>query len=450
MTGPLEVLRAQALDVFRAALDAADPARAVRRALAFRDGTVIVGGRPLEAIRRIRCAAFGKAAPAMAGAAEEILPQEVFPGPGIAVTTYGSARPLRRFRAIEAGHPLPDARGVEGARAVAACLAGAREDELALVLVSGGGSALLPAPAGGISLEDKIAATRLLMAAGADIRELNTVRKHISALKGGGLARIAAPAVVRALVLSDVLGDDQSVIASGPLSPDPSTFADAVDVLRRRGLLDRVSPPVRRRLEAGLRGEVPETPKPGDPVFEKVTCEIVGSNRRSVEAGRERAMALGLRARSIEEPIAGEAREAAARIAAEVEALARGIRGGSPAPVCLVGGGETTVTVRGGGRGGRNGELALTFAIEMERRVRDGDACWVFLAAGTDGIDGPTDSAGGLVDPGTIGRMRAAGIDPREALEDNDSHTALDAAGDLLRTGPTGTNVADIAIFIAR
>src|SRR5262245_6592075 len=231
----------------------------------------------------------------MARAVEDALPAEIFPGPGVAVTVKGGSRPLARFRVLEGGHPLPDAGSVAAAREVERALAGATDDELALALISGGGSALLAAPAPGVTLGDKMAVTELLLKAGADIRELNTVRKHLSILKGGGLARAAAPAPLRALILSDVIGNDLSVIASGPASPDPSTFADALEVLTRRGILERTPAAVQARLSAGMRGEVEETPKPGDPLFDEVVCAIVGSNELSIEAARARAEKLGYR-----------------------------------------------------------------------------------------------------------------------------------------------------------
>jgi hydroxypyruvate reductase len=376
-------------------------------------------------------------------------PPDLFPGPGIVVTSRGSAASkaapsrLTRFRIIEAGHPLPDPDGVEGARAIASSLAGCTERDLVLVLISGGGSALLPSPAPGLDLSDEIEATRLLLSAGADIGELNTVRKHISLLKGGGLAKAASPAVVRGLILSDVIGDDPAVIASGPLSPDPTTFADALDVVRRKGVFDRIPPAVRRRLLRGVRGEIPETPKPGDPVLASVRATIVGGNRASVDAAREKARSLGYSIGAAPWPVTGEARAAAEMLAALVRPAAASLGG----PTAFVTGGETTVTVRGRGRGGRNQEMALALALAMESHAGDP---WVFLSAGTDGVDGPTPAAGGLVDGSTVARLRSAGADPRRLLEANDSHAALSASGDLVMTGPTGTNVADLQILMIR
>ncbi len=445
MAGKWETpLRKQALEIFQAGVSAADPARAVRNALRLSGGNLEVAGGALPGpASTIRVVAFGKAACAMASAMEEILPPSRFPGPGIAVTSYGSARKLERFQVIEAGHPLPDANGVRGAHSIEAHLSDLGPDGLALVLISGGGSALLPSPAPGIALNDKIETTRLLLESGADINELNTVRKHLSNLKGGGLARILAPASAGALILSDVIGDDLSVIASGPLSPDPTTFGDALRILRHRGIFDRMAPAVRERLTAGARGGLPETPKPGDPLFRRIQCAIVGSNRFSLVAARARAEALGFQTEIISESLSGEARDAGSRF---VQRILEIRKAGVSGRMALLAGGETTVTVRGKGRGGRNQEMALAFALQME--ISSGES-WVFLSAGTDGVDGPTDAAGGLVDSGTPHRIRKGGIDPPLALEENDSGTALEAAGDLVKTGPTGTNVADLAVFLA-
>ncbi len=446
--------RADALAIFRAALEAADPARAVRAALSSTKlspagETLLIAGKPAPpGISRVRAIAFGKAACAMAGAASEAIPERLFAAPGIAVTSRGSARAVRGFRVMEAGHPLPDEAGAAAARSVIEALSGAGADEMALILVSGGGSALLPAPAPGISLADKIAATRLLLDAGADIGELNTVRKHLSLLKGGGLARAARPAHVRALLLSDVIGDDPSVIASGPAAPDPTTFADALAVLRAKGVLETVPRSVRARLEAGARGEVEETPKPGDPLFARVDHAVIGSNSLSVAAAAAAARRLGYRTVERPHPLIGQARAAAGLLLEEARHEVQHLGAGAAAArgTALIAGGETTVTVRGKGTGGRNQEMALALAIGAETRPPGRD--WAFLSAGTDGIDGPTSAAGGLTDGETAARIRSRGLDPVALLDANDSHNALGAAGDLITTGPTGTNVADVHVLL--
>jgi hydroxypyruvate reductase len=293
-----------------------------------------------------------------------------------------------------------------------------------------------------VTLAEKVAVTDLLLRSGADIHELNTVRKHLSRLKGGGLAAAARPAAVEALILSDVIGDDPSTIASGLTAPDPTTFGDARAVLVRRGVWDRAPAAVRARIERGCRGEEPETPKPGDPIFARVANRIIGSNGLSLDAAAGKARDLGYGTAVASRALAGEAREAAASLLGRI---LDGPRAGET-PRAVLAGGETTVTIRGGGRGGRNQEMALAFALAAERSGPRGS--WVFLSAGTDGRDGPTDAAGAVVDGSTLARGRRAGLDPRRALDDNDSYAFLDAAGALLRTGATGTNVADLQVFL--
>jgi hydroxypyruvate reductase len=312
---------------------------------------------------------------------------------------------------------------------------GAGADGLVLVLVSGGGSALTPAPAPPVTLPEKQETTRLLLGAGATINELNAVRKHLSLLKGGQLARAAAPASVLALILSDVVGDPLDVIASGPTAPDRSTFAEALAVLERKELLARVPVAVRERLAAGTHGRIQETPKPGDRLFERVHNLIVGNNALVVDAAAAEARRLGYRAELLTRGLQGEARDVARDLVARAHAL--------PPRTCLIAGGETTVTVRGGGRGGRCQEFALAAALALGP---EGDL--VVLAAGTDGTDGPTDAAGGIVDSGTVARGERAGRTARAALDDNDAHTFLSGAGDLVVSGPTNTNLLDIYLFV--
>lgn len=439
-----KALREDAAAFFRSGVEAADPAKAVARHLSTRSGRLVIreqgGGERSSPWRGVRIVAFGKAALAMARAAGERVPAPLFRGPGVAVTNYENAADakLAGFTVMGAGHPLPDDNGVAAAKAVAGCAVAAEKGELVLVLISGGGSALLPFPAEGLTLADKIATTNLLLASGADIGEINTVRKHLSRLKGGGLARIASPADLHALILSDVLGDDLSTIASGPTVPDPTTFADAREILRRRGVWDKAPDAVRRRIEDGTAGRVPETPKSGDPVFAGVAATLIGSNAVSLEAVRQAAERAGYRVTVYDDCLTGEAREAAQSMAGAARKKAGGKR-------AMIAGGETTVTLRGKGRGGRNQEMALAFAIAAEdMKLSD----FVFLSGGTDGRDGPTDAAGGIVDAGTAARIRQHGGDPAALLADNDSYRALGLSGDLLRTGATGTNVADLQILL--
>ncbi len=395
-----DALRAQARAIFAAGLAAADPAAAVTRAVA---------GMP----RPARIVAVGKAARRMAGAALAGLGGV----PALVVTNDGNAGPLEGATVLASGHPVPDARGEAAARAVEAAVAGLSPGDRVLCLISGGGSALLPAPVVGITLADKQAVSRLLLASGADIAVLNLVRQQLSRLKGGGLLRAAAPGRVTALILSDVVGDDLRVIASGPTVAPVGTRAEAAAALRELGLWDRLPPAVAAHLAA------PAPPPAPLPAAEN---RLVGSNALSVAA-----MAAAAPGAVVHPVLDGEVGAAAARIAA-------------CGPGVHLWGGETTVRLAGRGTGGRNQELALRVAL----LAQGWRGPWAFLSGGTDGRDGPTDAAGGIVDHGTLARMAAAGIDPAARLADNDSHPALAASGDLLVTGGTGTNVADLQVLV--
>jgi hydroxypyruvate reductase len=424
-------LRGAARAVFDAALRAADVHPLVRRALA---------DAPLPEAARVRVVGAGKASGAMAVAAEQILGDRIVDG--LVVVKDGYRADTRRVRLVEAGHPVPDARGEAAAREIRAIAESATADDVLLVLVSGGGSALTPAPVPPITLGDKQAMTRLMLAAGATINQLNAVRKHCSLLKGGQLARAAAPASVRALLLSDVIGDPLDVIASGPTAPDASTFGEALAILDRFDLRSRAPASIVERLERGKRGEIPETPKPDDPVFRHVTNTVIGNNQLVVDAAADEAVRLGYGPHVLTRSLEGEARDVASRLVA----LARGIREGRgpvAAPACVIAAGETTVTVQGRGRGGRCQEFALAAALAM-----DGADGMVALAAGTDGTDGPTEAAGGIVDGESARRARALGQDPRARLEDNDSNPLLAALGDLVTTGPTNTNLLDLYLLL--
>ena len=417
--------------VFDAALRAGDVGPLVHRALEGLDqsprGRVLVVG-------------AGKASGAMAAAAEEALGDRVTDG--VVAVKDGHLAPTRRVRLLEAGHPVPDRRGAEAARAIRDLVSTASADDLVLVLVSGGGSALTPAPAPPITLEEKQSLTRLLLRAGANINQLNAVRKHCSTLKGGQLARAAAPARVQALLLSDVIGDSLDVIASGPTAPDASTFAEAMGILARFDIRDQVAPSIVARLQQGMQGEIPETPKPGDPLFERVGNLVIGNNALVVDAAAAAARELGLVPHVLTRSLEGEAREVGRRFAAMARDIREG-RGPVAPPCCVIAGGETTVTVRGQGSGGRCQELALAAAIELE-----GVPGVVVLAAGTDGSDGPTTAAGGVADGRSVRRARTAGVDLSAHLADNSSHAALEALGDLLVTGPTNTNLLDLYLIV--
>jgi hydroxypyruvate reductase len=427
--------RAAAGAIWRAALAAGDVAPLLQRQLHLSGSHLSAGPLTLDLdrVRRVLVLGAGKAGASMARAVETLLGPRV--SEGFVVVKDGYRMPTTRVEIAEAGHPVPDGRGLAASTRLLALAASATASDLVLFLVSGGGSALTPAPAPPVTLEEKQAVTRLLLAAGATINELNAVRKHLSRLKGGLLARAAAPATVLTLALSDVIGDPMDVIASGPTAPDSTTYGEALAVLESRGVSGRAPAAVVERLRAGARGEVAETPKRGDPVFERVTNLVIGNNALVVEAAAAEAARLGYRPHVLTRSLQGEARDVARELLARARAM--------PAPACLVAGGETTVTVRGSGRGGRCQEFALAAALQLAA----GEDL-VVLAAGTDGTDGPTEVAGGLVDAGTLGRGRAAGLDAARALSDNDAHTLLAASGDSLVTGPTNTNLLDLYLIL--
>ena len=440
----LGAVRRDALAVFKAGLAAVDPLKAVLRYLRL-EGDALCLGRsryPLQDYDRVLVAGAGKASAPMAQALERLLGDRI--ADGVVVTKEGHALALERIRVVEAGHPVPDQRGIAGTEAILSMVSGCGQRDLVLCLVSGGGSALLVAPAQDVTLADKQAVTHLLLACGAGIHEINTVRKHLSRVKGGGLARLAYPATVVSLVLSDVVGDDLNVIASGPAVPDPSTFHDAQSVLQRHGIWDGVPVSVRNRIEAGVKGHVPETPKAGDAVFDKGRSQLVGTNLQALLAAREKAVQLGYRSLILSAAIEGEAREVA-KVLAAVPGEIR--RSGNPLrpPACILCGGETTVTVRGGGRGGRNQELALAAVPLLE-----GLEGVVILAGGTDGTDGPTDAAGAIVDSESMSRARKAGLDPQDYLDGNDAYHFFQRLDDLVKTGPTRTNVMDVYLALVK
>ena len=418
--------------LFGAGLAAVAPDAAIRRAVGVRGGLVSVAGEPVAEGARLVVLAAGKAAAAMASAFEQIVGERI--GGGLVVTKDGHGLPLRRLALREAGHPVPDARSESAAREALALVRSVEPRDELVVLLSGGASSLLAGPAAGLSLEELATTTRLLLAAGADIEQTNAVRKHLSAVSGGRLALCTTARRVHVLAISDVPGDRLDVIGSGPFAADPTRYADALAALAEVGIVAGVPPRVRAHLEAGGRGEHPETAKAGDPALSRVRHRILASNATAVEAVRAAAERRGLASRLLT-PLRGEAREAARRLVAEAEAL-RGV-----GPVLCVAGGETTVTVVGRGRGGRSQELALAAAIAL-----DGGEATALLAAGTDGTDGPTDAAGAFADEGTLARARELGLDPQGALAHNDSGGFFGALGELFVTGPTRTNVMDLAL----
>jgi hydroxypyruvate reductase len=420
-------LRRHARAIFRASLAAADPAGAVARYLARR---------AFSRYRRIVVIGAGKAGAPMAQAVERALGRRITAG--LLNVKYGHTARLRRIELHECGHPVPDAAGSSGAARIAALAESAGEGDLVLCLISGGASALLPLPAEGITLEEKQATTRALLACGANIHEMNAMRKHISRIKGGQLARLAAPATVEALLLSDVIGDNLDVIGSGPAAPDASTFADVAAILDKYGIRDRIPASVRARVDQGLRAEIPETPKPGDPLFARVRNTVIGSNRLALDAAARAARSLGYRTLILSSEIQGETRDVARMHAAIAREIARTGRPAKP-PACIITGGETTVTLRGQGLGGRNQEFVLAAAIDIAGLDRT-----VVFSAGTDGTDGPTDAAGAIADGETLARNPEAA----RFLENNDSYHYFEPLGDLVMTGPTNTNVMDVRVIL--
>jgi glycerate 2-kinase len=425
--------RAELDACLRAALGAVDAEIAVARALGGEGPALTIAGRSIPADAQLVALAVGKAAAAMARALERRAGERI--RSGLVVTKQGHGLPLERFAQRETGHPLPDARGEAAAREALDLVAASRPEDVLLLLLSGGASALLPAPAESLCLSDLEATTRALLGCGADIEETNVVRKHLSSVAGGRLALAAAAGRIEVLAVSDVPGDRLDLIGSGPAAPDPSTYADALAVLQRRGIAGDVPRAVWEHLGRGARGELPETPKPGAPELARVRHTIVASNRDARRAAVSEARARGLAAIDLGEGLRGEARVMGARLAA----LGLGVEATEEAIVVV--GGETSVTLRGGGRGGRNQELALAAALAL-----DGSRGVALLAAGTDGSDGPTDAAGAFADGGSVARGAARGASASRALAENDAYSFFQAEGGILRTGPTRTNVMDLAL----
>jgi len=431
-----------ALSIFKAGVAAAGP-RALIRTKVSLNGSALDAGEELCNLNDyddIYVVGGGKAAPAMAASLEEILLDRITSG--IVVTSRGSGRSSERVKIVEAGHPVPDESGAAGASEIIRLLEHAGERTLVLCVISGGASALLSAPAPPVSLQDKQHLTAELLACGAAIREINTVRKHVSRIKGGRLALAAHPARIITLILSDVVGDPPDAIASGPTAPDPTTFRDALNILEKYGLTGKIPDSVIQYITRGVNGEITETPKSGDPVFARVSNMIIGSNRDALGGAAQHAAELGYNVHVLSDTVTGESRDA---VHSHVEAARNIVESGIPVqrPACLLSGGETTVTIRGKGKGGRNQEFALASALAIE-----GMPGITVLSSGTDGIDGPTDAAGAIVDGDTCRRAVAVGLDPCKYLDNNDSYTFFKALGDLVITGPTGTNVMDLQIVL--
>jgi glycerate 2-kinase len=430
------------VDIFRAALLSADPYQAVadqadETLLEYQKGNY----------ERLYLIGFGKGLSPMARAIMERMGQMV--SGGVVVTKYGygdrTGTADSKIRIYEGGHPLPDKNGFRATAELIQLADTFDKRTFVICLISGGGSALLVSPFDAISLEEKRKATDLLLKAGADINELNTVRKHISRVKGGRLAEIMYPARIKSLILSDVIDDRLDVIASGPTSPDDSTYSEAIAVVEKYVLKEKMPGVVLEVLRKGDQGMIPETPKKGSAIFKMVDNIIIGSNKQAVEASQTRARLLGFDVMVLTTELRGEAKKAGRWLAGKAVAAKRLLEGkqGTKKPICLISGGETTVTVRGTGVGGRNMELALTFALEVE-----GEHGIHLLSAGTDGTDGPTDATGAYVDGQIVKKARSTGINPEEYLANNDSYNFFRKTDGLFITGPTGTNVMDIQIVL--
>lgn len=435
-------VRALLTRLLKAGLNAVDPACALRRSVR-RVGTMIQVGRHQYDLRdyaRVVAVGAGKASAHMGAALETLLGTRL--ATGLVVVKYGHSVSTRMIEVVEAGHPVPDRAGQKGGTRLLRLVRSLDPHDLLFVLLSGGASGLLPAPAPGLTLADKQETTQFLLRSGATIQEINTVRKHLSAIKGGRLAA-ATPAKVVSLILSDVMGDDLGAIGSGPTAPDQTTYADACKILRRYRLWAKAPARVRARLAQGVRGIHEETPKPGSPLFRRVQNQIIGNNGAAVKAVAQAARQSGFRPLVLSTSLIGEAKEAAkafGAIAREIVTSGRPVR----RPACVIAGGELTVTVRGRGQGGRTQEFALAASLEIAGLPK----VWI-AAFATDGTDGPTDAAGAVVDGQTVTRAKRAGLIPHELLLENNAYPFFKKVGGHIITGPTGTNVNDLYLLIA-
>ena len=446
----IKQMRYEAEEIFRSSLEAVDPYQAVKKMVQVEGNRLILGtiGQTtaqfdLTEYDRISLVGGGKATAPMARALEELFGEKIHKG--IINVKYGFTEELAFTTTTEAGHPLPDRSGVEGTRKILDFLGCAGEKDLVFSLISGGGSALLPQPAGKITLLEKQEVTHSLLSCGASIDEINAVRKHISSSKGGQMARAGFPATIVNLMLSDVVGDKANVIASGPFVPDASTFEEAWEILKKYSLLKDIPTSIREHLKGGVEGHIPETPKANHPIFDRVFSLIVGSNIVALEAAKKKAQDLGYRTLILSSMVEGETKDVAlvhSAIAKEIVKTGQPI---SP-PACIISGGETTVTIRGNGLGGRNQEFCLAAALELAGlppRV-------VILSGGTDGNDGPTDAAGAVVDPFTVRLGKDLGMEASSFLDNNDAYHFFEKTKNLLMTGPTNTNVMDVRLVLVR
>lgn len=435
-------MRNDAVRIFNKGLEAVEPGLALKQCCRREGDNLFIGNRKynLSGIKNIFVTGAGKATAPMAAAIEDILGENITRG--IINVKYGHTANLNRIRLIEAGHPVPDKNGMQGADEILDLAEGAKKDDLVICLISGGGSALLVLPAEGITLKDKQDTIKILLSCGATIHEINTIRKHISKIKGGRLARAASPATMVSLILSDVVGDDLDVIASGPSVPDPSTFEECLEIFKKYKLTKNIPKTVVSHIRKGASDKVPETPKGGDRAFKNTYNLIVAGNMEAINAARVEAEKTGYNMLVLSSMIEGETRD----VAKVHTAIAREIlKTGNPLPppACILSGGETTVSITGSGLGGRNQEFVLAASIDIAERKNI-----VVLSGGTDGGDGPTDAAGAIADTNTFKRAESMGLNPLNFLLNNDSYHFFKQLDDLLITGPTNTNVMDLRIIL--
>lgn len=438
-----EEVRSRLQTLFAAAVNAVDPRHLIQRIVRIDHDRLIVQTlnqtQYVPLTGRIFILGAGKGAGLLAQGLESVLGERVTGG--VVALPHGQHVHLQSVTTIQGEHPLPGPGSLRAAEQMAALLAHKQDTDLICFCLTGGASSLLVSPVPGLSLTDKLAVNRQLIACGADIVAINTVRKHLSCIKGGGLARLAFPSPLVSFILSDVIGDDLSTIGSGPTVPDPTTFQDAWAILNAFEILDTIPPSAREYCRQGCAGLQQETPKPGDNIFTHVANILIGSNRIALEAAAAKARLLGFTPWIIDSPLCGDTTNAALQFAKTMQH----VLANNASPICLLAGGETTVRVTGSGKGGRNQEFALVVAQALQDEAR-----WALLSAGTDGIDGPTDAAGAFVDGDSIKRAHAKGVDPRQALHNNDSYSLFAALGELFYPGQTGTNVMDIKIALLR
>jgi glycerate 2-kinase len=435
-------MRKEALKIFQSALKTVNPERLIFDNLSLKGNTLYVKNHPydLDKIDSLYILGIGKAAAKMAQALEKLLGDKITAG--LVITKYGYGEILHKIEVIEAGHPLPDESGLSGSKKIIEIAQKAGENDLMLFLISGGGSALFTQPVNGISLQDIIQLTSLLLGSGATIHEINTLRKHISQVKGGRFSQCAYPAQLIGLILSDVIGDDPSFIASGPITADNTTYKECWDILSKYNIRQKIPPSIKKHIEKGLQGKINETPKKAEPIFKQVRAVVIGTNRLALIQAKKEAELLGYNTLILSSYMRGEAKEVACFHSAVAKEILTSHNPIKP-PACIISGGETTVTLKGNGKGGRCQELALAAAIEIKT--------WeniVAFCAGTDGTDGPTDAAGAVADSFTIQRAQEKGINAHKYAANNDSYRFFEQLDDLIITGPTCTNVMDLYIFM--